>query len=177
MPSFDDEEMNIDKPLESSPFNVYQPSDDDDIMMIVDNEPDSSLSLSSSNNSESETLDDFQESQKSINFIPPKIDPEVFKPPFTFDDNSNDWIILWIMKYQQRFNVSDIGTEALIKFLRNLLIHFKINEADKFPTSLITAKSSLGILTKYKKYVVCPKYHKLYDLLEVKNYQVANRPA
>ena len=173
----DDEEMNIDEALEeSSPFDIYQPSDDDEIMIIQKEEPDDASSSSNSSSSDSAS-ESSQASREPVNFIPPEIDPEVFDPPFTFDDNSHDWIILWIMKYQQRFNVSDVGTETLIKFLRIILVHFKINEADKFPTSLTTTKSSLGILTKYKKYVACPKCHKLYDLLEVKNYSEENQPA
>src|SRR6185295_13852142 len=81
------------------------------------------------------------------------------------------YIILWIMKYQQHFNISDIG----IKFLHYILIHFKINEADNFLTSMFTVKSSLGILTKYKKYVACLNCHKLYELLDVKNYKEDNK--
>jgi len=41
---------------------------------------------------------------------------------------------------------------------------------------MFTAKSSLGILTKYKKYVACPNCHKLYRLLDVKNYKEDNEP-
>ena len=118
MPSpIDDEEMNIDEALEeSSPFDIYQPSDDDEIMIIQKEEPDDASSSSSSSSSDSAS-ESSQASREPVNFIPPEIDPEVFDPPFTFDDNSHDWIILWIMKYQQRFNVSDVGTETLIKFL------------------------------------------------------------
>src|SRR5690242_2942629 len=80
------------------------------------------------------------------------------------------------MKYQQRFNISDISIKALIKFLCYILIHFKINEADSFPTTMFTVKSSLGILTKYKKYVAFPSCYKLYGLLNVKNYTEDNKP-
>jgi len=155
-PVDNEEEINIEQSLEvSSPYDVYQPSDDDEVMMILDEEPDDSPSPSDSSNNSNDTASESsknsQESHGPINFIPPEIDPEIFDPLFTFDDNNkNEWIILWIMKYQQRFNISDIGIEALIKFLRYILIHFKINEADNFPTSMFTAKSSLGILTKYK---------------------------
>ncbi|CAG8489289.1 24_t:CDS:1, partial [Dentiscutata heterogama] len=64
---------------------------------------------------------------KSINFIPPEIDPEVFDPQFNFKDNSNDWIILCVMKYQQRFNIPNMGIEALTKFICSLLKYFKIS--------------------------------------------------
>ena len=76
------------------------------------------------------------------------------------------------MKYQQRYNISDIGVETLIKFLRHILSHFKIDGADRLPKSINTIKSSLGILTKYNKYAICPKCHKLYDPLVVKEVNV-----
>src|ERR1043165_5789190 len=101
----DDEEINIEQSSEvSSPYNVYQPSDDDEVMMILDEEPDDpsspSDSLNDSNDTASESSKDSQESHGPINFIPPEIDPEIFDPPFTFDDNNkNEWILLWIMKY------------------------------------------------------------------------------
>ena len=81
------------------------------------------------------------------------------------------------MKYQQRFNISDTGIEALTKFICSLLKYFKINEADMLPASMHTVKSSLGILTKYKKYVSCPKCHKLYNPLEIKEYKEDDQPA
>src|SRR5689334_23535340 len=67
---------------------------------------------------------------------------EIFDPPFTFDyNNKNEAIILWIMKYQQCFNISDIGTEALIKFFRYILIYFKI---DRKSTRLNSSHSSIS---------------------------------
>jgi len=80
------------------------------------------------------------------------------------------------MKYQQRFNIPNTGIEALTKFIHSLLKYFKINEADMLPASMHTVKSSLGILTKYKKYVSCPKYHKLYNPLEIKEYKENDQP-
>jgi hypothetical protein len=43
--------------------------------------------------------------------------------------------------------------------------------------SMNTAKSSLEILTKYRKYAVCPKCHKLYDLSVIKDYVHDSKPA
>ena len=42
---------------------------------------------------------------------------------------------------------------------------------------MFTAKSSLGILTKYNKYTIYSKCHKLYDSLEIKEYEVDDQPA
>ena len=60
---------------------------------------------------------------------------------------------------------------------RSLIKYFKINEADMLPASIHTVKSSLGILTKYKKYVSCPKCHKLYNPLEIKEYKEDDQSA
>ena len=179
-PIEEDEEMIIGEPTEKTDtFDVYQLSDEDDIMIIrEDNSSSPSSSSNNSNDSLNESSSDSQENQDPVNFIPPEIDPEVFDPPFDTESvRSNDWITLWIMKYQQRYNIPDTGTEALIKFLRQIFLHFKIDEADRLLTSMNTAKSSLGILTKYRKYAVCPKCHKLYDPSVIKNFVDNNKPA
>jgi len=64
-------------------------------MIIEDkmpDEPDDSPSSSDSSNDLSNSSKSSIDSQehKSINFIPPEIDPEVFDPLFNFEDNSND---------------------------------------------------------------------------------------
>ena len=81
------------------------------------------------------------------------------------------------MKYQQHYNIPNTGTESLIKVLQHLLLYFKIDEADRLLTSMYTAKSSLGILTKYRKYAICPKCYKLYDLSVIKDYVQDNKLA
>src|ERR1043165_1866706 len=63
----DDEEINIKQSSEVSfPYNVYQPSDNDEVMIILDEEPDDSSSPSDSsndlNNTASESSNDSQES-------------------------------------------------------------------------------------------------------------------
>ncbi|CAG8771475.1 3439_t:CDS:2, partial [Dentiscutata heterogama] len=88
-----DEKSSISRKLSKEKFN-----DPDD----SPSSSDSSKDLSDSSKSSIDLQD-----HKFINFIPPEIDPEVFDPPFNFEDNSNDWIILWVMKYQQRFNIPD----------------------------------------------------------------------
>ena len=63
-------------------------------MIILDEEPDDSPSPSdssnNSNNTASKSSKDLQESHGPINFILPEIDPEIFDPPFTFDDNNKN---------------------------------------------------------------------------------------
>src|SRR5260364_56619 len=99
----DDEEMSIDPSLEGlTPFDVYQPSDDDENMIIEEpeapEEPDDTISPNDSSNNPndtgSESSTDSQESYKSINFAPPEIDSEIFDQPFNSDDYSIYWIIL-----------------------------------------------------------------------------------
>ncbi|CAG8656333.1 4288_t:CDS:2 [Dentiscutata heterogama] len=96
----EEDNMNLDQSLEISQlYNVYQKSDDNESMIIEDEMPDEPNNLPSSSDSLNDLSDSSKSSidsqeHKSINFIPPEIDPEVFVPPFNFEDNSNDWIIL-----------------------------------------------------------------------------------
>ncbi|CAG8738441.1 15039_t:CDS:1 [Dentiscutata heterogama] len=96
----EEDDINLDQPLEISQlYDVYQESDNNESMIIEDEVPDEPDDLPSSSDSSNDLSDsgkssiDSQE-HKSINFIPPEIDPKVFDPLFNFEDNSNDWIIL-----------------------------------------------------------------------------------
>ena len=40
------------------------------------------------------------------------------------------------MKNQQYYNISNTSIESLIKFFQHLLLYFKIDEADRLPTSM-----------------------------------------
>src|SRR5439155_1491297 len=55
------------------------------------------------------------------------------------------WIVYWILKYQERYRLSDVATNSLIKFIRYLLISHDKNTSDQII-----------------KYATCPTYYKLY---------------
>src|SRR6185437_15486073 len=42
------------------------------------------------------------------------------------------WIVYWILKYQERYRLSDVATNSLIKFIRYLLISHDKNTYSTF---------------------------------------------
>jgi DNA modification methylase len=75
------------------------------------------------------------------------------------------------MKFQKQFNVPDTGFDALVKFIHCVFQHYNIKDADRLPTSIFTAKSSLSFSTKYWKYTMCPECYTLYNPTELKDYK------
>src|SRR2546422_718484 len=54
--------------------------------------------------------------------------------PNTYID-TNSWILVWILKYQSRFCLSDVAIDSLIKFLRMVLLDANRSQFENFPTS------------------------------------------
>src|SRR5207249_688627 len=65
-------------------------------------------------------------------------------------------IVYWILKYQERYRLSDVATNLLIKFIRYLLISHDKNTYLTFPTSLYMARKLFGIGDQIIKYATCP---------------------
>ena len=83
------------------------------------------------------------------------------------------WIVIWILKYQERYQLSDMTTDSLIKFIRYVLIMINKDIYSEFLTSLHIACKLFGISDQIIKYATCKKYCKLYvikDLLTNKPY-------
>src|SRR5215469_9697189 len=78
------------------------------------------------------------------------------------------WIVYWILKYQERYRLSDTATESLVKFIRYLLILHDDKTYSKFPKSLNMACKLFGIGDKIIRYATCPKCCKLYSLKDLK---------
>ena len=144
--------------------------------MLLDNDSDDNDDDddSSENNDDSEDDDDSEDSDNSedndeeeINFASPDFDDgEPILPP-NLNNGTYTWIILWILRYQQRFKLSNVAIDSLFKFLRFFLLTIDENKYSSFPSSLYMAKKTLGISTKIIQYVVCNKCHKLYDINEL----------
>ena len=72
-------------------------------------------------------------------------------------NNQSLWILLWIMKFQTRFNISETATESLIKFIKLILeeigginnITFK-----NFSTTLYNARNTLRLADQFHSFVV-----------------------
>ena len=80
---------------------------------------DTSSSDPNEEKSEEGVSSDDQDNTPIFNFNPPQIDPETFDDPIQFDKNQPyEWIILWLMKFQKQFNLSDTAFDTLVKFMR-----------------------------------------------------------
>ena len=79
-----------------------------------------------------------------------------------FEDTRFAWILLWIMNFRLKFNLSATATEVLIKFMRLVLIEISGDEFKRFCKNLNKTKQFLGLSNKFISFVVCPKCHKLY---------------
>jgi hypothetical protein len=133
-------------------------------------------SLSSNGDGQDDLSDDLQNTP-AFNYNAPEIDPETFDPPIGQDESQqNMWVILWLMKFQKQFNLPDTSLDALIKFIRRVFQHYHIKDADKLPTSIFTAKSSLGFATKYREYGMCQECFTLYNPTDLKNYKEDDQP-
>ena len=51
--------------------------------------------------------------------------PNIENEEEVFDnlDNSFGWILIWILRYQQRYWLPDTATESLVKFMHYLLTY------------------------------------------------------
>ena len=90
------------------------------------------------------------------------------------DPNANRqflWILLWIMSFRKRFNIPETATEALIQFIKLLLIEIGGSNFEEFPGSLYLARNALGLKEQYHDFVACPKCHKLYNKKDVEEFK------
>src|SRR3954467_9578083 len=73
------------------------------------------------------------------------------------------------MNFQKRFNIPEIATEALLKFMKLVLTEIE-KDFNTFPESLYKARNALGLKDKFQTFVPYPKCHKLYEKSEVENF-------
>ena len=72
------------------------------------------------------------------------------------------WIVYWILKFQERHRLSDTATDALVKFVRYVLVLIDKDTFSGFPTSLYMARKLFGIGNQIIEYATCKKCCKLY---------------
>ncbi|CAB5216671.1 unnamed protein product [Rhizophagus irregularis] len=87
-------------------------------------------------------------------------------PIVDFNESFN-WIVLWILLYQERHKLSNVTTDSLVKFFRYILVLLDANTYKSFPTSLYMACKILGVCVHIIKYAACEKCCKLYNIAEV----------
>jgi Transposase family tnp2 len=122
-----------------------------------------------------EELDDLFEDYSAPDIS--DFEPLLNSNKFTDTDSRFMWILLWIMNFRIRFNLSDTATEALLKFMKLVLIEIGGNEFENFCGSLYIAKKFLGLSDQFVSFVACQKCHKLYKRDDILNFQQNNRPS
>jgi hypothetical protein len=112
-----------------------------------------------------------------VNFDAPEIEIEQNYPVWSEELNENfSWIVIWILKYQERYKLSNTATDSLLKFFRYVLMGINKNLFSNFPTSLYMALKKFGICTHLIKYAACKKYCKLYQVADVSSSSTTLEP-
>src|SRR6266498_4479181 len=75
------------------------------------------------------------------------------------------------MTFRTRFNITKTATEALIKFMKLVLIKIRDDNFRDFLDSIYLAKKTLRLKDQFHNLVFYPKCHKLYQKQEVINFQ------
>ncbi|CAB4407777.1 unnamed protein product [Rhizophagus irregularis] len=135
-------------------------SDDND-KPEEDNEFEEEFDLSSS--------DDELEKDCQVDFTTSEIEVEQdnFVQSEDLDDNFS-WIIIWILKYQEKHRLPNVAIDSLFKLFRYVLINLP-NQTSfvTFPTSLYMARKKLGMCVHLIKYAACKECCKLYQISDV----------
>jgi len=123
-------------------------------------------SVNSDDSSDSTNPDDYKypEGPENVDFTSPNLlDNDNNEAPnvITIEDEVT-YIILWILKYQQRFKLSDTCIEVLIKYFAKILPSANVSKYHMFPKSLYLARKRLGLNERSRYFAVCPTCHKLY---------------
>ncbi|PKY31903.1 hypothetical protein RhiirB3_449739 [Rhizophagus irregularis] len=151
--------------------NIWEMEYDDDINNIDQEEESSPKNNSGGDDNEEHHIYDIDQEGEGL-FASPIInsDEEVFELG-NLDDSINTEIILWVFKFQQRYRLSDIALEALIKFLHILLIRINKSQFEGFPTSIYKAKKLLEIIQPKMCMAVCTSCHKLHSAKDIIAYR------
>ena len=136
--------------------------DESAIYNTSDSTSNSSSDQESNNESTAEVFEDYSS--------PPYQDDPDIEEETTINDRFS-WILLWIMMFRIKFNISETATESLIKFMKLVLTEIGDNTFSEFPDSLYLARKVLGLKDHFHLFVPCPKCHKLYRKQEVEQFQ------
>ncbi len=74
------------------------------------------------------------------------------------------------MTFRIRFNITETATEALIKFMKLVLIKIEGDNFRDFSDSIYLTKKTFELKDQFHSLVSCPKCHKLYQKQEVMNF-------
>jgi hypothetical protein len=129
---------------------------------------DSEYSIEHEDDEDDESEPDVHISEIFENYSPPNYDLHQNEEEITID-NQFAWILIWILNFRIRFNISETATESLIKFMKLVLAEVGGGKFTDFPSSLYLAKKSLDLKDRFHSFVPCTNCHKLYNKDEVVN--------
>ena len=146
--------------------NKKEPSPIEEDYKDVENTVDSENSI------ETEQEDGYNLSEDDILFedftAPDFNDFDDFDFNLNMNISFNDaWILIWILKYQSRFRLSDVAIDSLVKFFRMVLLDIDDIRFKDFPTSSYMLRKLLGIGKQTNTYAVCPDCNALYKISEI----------
>ncbi len=75
------------------------------------------------------------------------------------------------MNFRIKFNLSEMATESLIKFMKFVLREIDDSEFNFFSNSLYLTRKILGLQDKFHSFVTYPKCYKLYNKQDVIEFQ------
>ncbi|GBB96427.1 hypothetical protein RclHR1_27500001 [Rhizophagus clarus] len=166
-------------------FHSNKPSDNEDSILLDSFFPDS-FQLSNEEEKEDDDDDDDDKNQEEKNedednikniFTSPKFDSDEVFVMENLNDSLETEIILWAFKFQQRFRLTDMALEALIKFLHILLTRLNKLQFKNFPNSLYMAKKYLHIFQPKMQLVVCNNCHKMNNIKDIVAYKEEEKVA
>jgi hypothetical protein len=88
-----------------------------------------------------------------------------------------EWIIIFILRFQTRFRLPDTAIDTLIKFIKHLLTELDCERFKNFPTFLYTTRKKLGLNHQFVNFSVCPSCHKLHSLDDIKQHTIQEQKA
>src|SRR3954449_13016883 len=106
--------------------------------------------------------------------------PLDYNLPDNFNDIQNiseEWIIIFILRFQTRYRLSDTAIDTLIKFVKHILTELDCDRFKDFPTSLYTARKKLGLKHQFVNFSVCPSCHKLHNVDDVEGHTIQEQKA
>ena len=139
-----------------------------------DNYEETNIDTSNEDDEDNEDNDD-DETYIFEDYSSPKYDfPENFNDLLNLDE---EWIIIYILRFQTRFRLADTAIDTLIKFVKHVLTKLDSDRFENFPTSLYTARKKLGLKHQFVTFSVCPSCHKLHNVEDIKQHTIQGQKA
>ena len=159
----------IDISLQEESFLVVK-KDRKKTKVIIREQSDIDLALETLNASDSEeeiteVEPESDDEDTILDYSAPDIengDEEIFEDIENLDQDFG-WILIWILRYQQRYRLADTATESLVKFMHFLLTDLNQNKFKNFPPSLYLARKLMGLGLYINNYATCSAYNRLYE--------------